>query len=138
MKSYSSIWIHLIWTTKERQPLLDKTFRGDLIVYMKQNAVDNGILLDCVNGIEDHLHGLVRLLPAQCLSDIVKQLKGSSSHWIYQNKFHPFPFSWQAGYGALSVNPADIKEIRQYIFKQEVHHHQWGLDQEIKKFKYYI
>ncbi|HEX6983679.1 MAG TPA: IS200/IS605 family transposase [Balneolaceae bacterium] len=137
MKSYSSIWIHLIWTTKARDPLLHRNFRVQLFQSIKQDSLENELLLDSINGIEDHVHCLLRILPAQQLSDIVKQLKGASSRWINQKEFYDFQFFWQTGYGALSVSPADVNKIRQYIFDQEKHHKKWKLDEEIEKFKYY-
>lgn len=125
MKSYSSIWIHLIWTTKGRAPLLQKSWRISLFKFIKKNALDHGIILDTINGIEDHVHVLVRILPRQKVSDIVKQCKGASSRWINNQHFIHQNFSWQTGYGAISVSPPDIDKVRKYIRKNTISTGNW-------------
>lgn len=137
MKSYSSIWIHLIWTTENRVPILHKSFRVPLFKFVKQNSLQKDCIVDTVNGVEDHMHCLVRMLPSQKLSDIVKQIKGSSSRWVNKKQILENPFRWQKGYGAISVNPSDINNIRHYIIKQEQHHQHQKLEEEIKKFQFY-
>jgi len=94
MKSYSSLWVHLIWTTKDRVPLLHKNFRISVFRYMKQRAQQKEMIVDIINGIEDHVHCLVRLKTAQSVARIVKQLKGSSSRWISSKNVLEIPFSW--------------------------------------------
>lgn len=84
MKNYSSLWVHLIWTTKNRKSLLQKNWRISLFKFIKENANRKEIIIDTINGIEDHVHLLVRLLPRQSISNITKQCKGSSSRWINQ------------------------------------------------------
>ncbi|MDZ7658159.1 IS200/IS605 family transposase [Fodinibius sp.] len=137
MKSYSSMWVHLIWTTKDRNPLLHKNFRVALFKYVKGNAQQKGMIVDTINGIEDHVHCLVRLKTSQSIAQIVKQLKGSSSRWISSKNVIGIPFSWQVGYGAISVSPSEINAVRQYIIQQEKHHATWKLDQEITQFERY-
>ncbi|WP_441001337.1 IS200/IS605 family transposase [Fodinibius sp. SL11] len=137
MKSYSSLWVHLIWTTKDRVPLLHKNFRVSVFRYMKQRAQKKDMIVDMINGIEDHVHCLVRLKTTQSVARIVKQLKGSSSRWISSKNVIKIPFSWQAGYGAISVSPSGIDTVRQYIIHQEKHHSTWKLEQEIDQFERY-
>ena len=137
MKSYSSIWIHAVWTTKNRVPLLHKNFRIELFIQTKQNAEEYGYILDTLNGIEDHMHCLIRLLPDQKLTSVIKQIKGSSSHWINSRDLLNIAFAWQAGYGALSVSPSEVHKVRQYIIQQEKHHKKWNLDEELERFEYY-
>lgn len=134
MKSYSSLWVHLIWTTKDRVPLLHKNFRVSLFRYTKQRAQQKEIVVDTINGIEDHVHCLVRLKATQSIAQIVKQLKGSSSRWISSKNVIKMPFAWQVGYGAISVSPSEINTVRQYIIHQEKHHSTWSLDREVQQF----
>jgi REP element-mobilizing transposase RayT len=135
-KTYSSIWIHTIWTTKGHVPLLDKNFRVDLCNYIRQNAQEKQIYVDMINGIEDHLHALVRLTTSQSVAEIMKQIKGSSSYWINDNELTSVKFNWQRGYGALSVSLHELDKIRKYIKKQEQHHKHWKLDEELERFMY--
>jgi len=135
LKSYTAIWLHLIWTTKNRSPLLHVKFRIDLFQFIKKNAEKHGYIVDTINGIEDHVHALVRLKPTQKIAGLVKQVKGSSSRWI--NRREMDDFAWQTGYGALSVSPSDIDRVRKYIIHQEKHHKNWSLLKEVEKFEYY-
>lgn len=137
MKSYSSIWIHCVWTTKNRQPLLDKKFRIQVFQCIKQDALENEYIMDVINGIEDHVHCLIRLMPSQRLSDLLKQIKGSSSRYINEGQYLKSKFSWQVGYGAISVSPDNLDIIRKYIINQERHHQHWKLDEELSRFKFY-
>jgi|AntRauTorcE11898_2_1112593.scaffolds.fasta_scaffold08887_2 REP element-mobilizing transposase RayT len=136
-KTYSSIWIHVVWTTKNRHPLLRKRFRVDLCTYIRRNAMEKGIIVDMINGVEEHLHALVRFLPSQSISNAVKQIKGASSRWLNKNEFLDVKFSWQQGFGALSVSPSEINKIRNYIKKQEEHHKHWKLEDELKRFQHF-
>jgi REP element-mobilizing transposase RayT len=135
-KTYSSIWVHAIWTTKNRVPSLDKKFRVDLCKYIRENAHEKQMTVDMINGIEDHLHALIRLLPTQSVAEIMKQIKGASSNWINKNEIVNEKFKWQQGYGALTVSPREVDKIRRYIKNQEHHHKSWKLDEELGRFKY--
>ena len=79
---------------------------------MKQSAQQKEIVIDMINGIEDHVHCLLRLKTTQSVAQIVKQLKGSSSRWISSKNVIQIPFSWQVGYGAISVSPSEIMTVR--------------------------
>ena len=135
-KTYSSIWIHTIWTTKERNPLLARNFRIPLCSRIRENAMQKGFIIDMINGVEDHLHGLIHLLPSQSVAEVMKQIKGASSHWINENGLVKIKFNWQQGYGALSVSPSQIDSIRNYIKNQEQHHKHWKLEDELQKFQF--
>ncbi len=130
----SSIWVHLVWSTKDRLPLIKKSFRGRLNKFIKHEADRNGILIDTVNGMEDHVHVLLRLKPTQNISVIVNWIKGRSSKWINDNFYEEGYFKWQKGYGAFSVSPKDIVSTRKYIYDQEEHHSKQSYYQEIKFF----
>jgi len=70
----------------------------------------------------DHLHILFGLRPSQSLSDLMQDIKGSSSKWINENKFVPVKFSWQEGYGAFSYSKDEIGKVANYIINQKDHH----------------
>jgi len=104
---------------------------------IKLDAIEKGIVVDTINGVEDHVHCLIRMRPAQTLSSIVKQIKGSSSRWVNKNGLLNVPFKWQTGYGAFSVSPADLDKVRKYICNQEQHHKTWELDRELSQLNLY-
>ncbi len=85
-KTRSSVWLHIIWSTKLRKPNLFRSFRYDLFNYLKSYGEENDILIDVINGVEDHVHLLIRLKTTQKISEVVNLLKGVSSRWINLNR----------------------------------------------------
>lgn len=132
-KTRSSVWLHIIWSTKLRKPLLFRSFRFDLLKYLKKYSTENDITLDVVNGVEDHLHLLIRLKPTQSISSVVNLLKGASSRWINLNADLEEKFQWQNGYGVFSVSKKDISKVRSYIYNQEKHHKTVSYSKELKR-----
>jgi len=133
--SLTKIWIHLIFGTKERFPLINQTFEKQLynrIRNLLEKDFDRNV--DIINGTADHIH--ISFLQNQnySLAEIVKNIKGNSSHWINQSKFLKAKFAWQTGYGAFSVSESMINEVRKYIANQKEHHKKMSFAQEYKRF----
>ncbi len=120
--SYSRIYIHLIWATWDRFDLIDDKLEPILYSYIaKKCGQQNGLLLQ-IGGTSNHIHLLVKLLPATNIGHFVKTIKGSSSHYIAQI-FRPDSFfKWQGGYAAISVSPSHLSKISRYIAAQKEHH----------------
>ena len=93
------------------------------------------LYIDFINGVEDHLHCLIKLPPLISLSKLVNDIKGESSHWVNKNNFLDIPFGWQDGYGAFSVSPQNIDFVRNYIKNQEEHHKDKNFDDEMVVFE---
>lgn len=132
-KHLSIIWLHAVWSTKDRQRVLGKSFRFRLFNHIKEYATENGIQLDIINGVEDHVHCLFRLKSSQSPSEVLKLIKGESSHWINANAMLEEKFNWQDGYGVFSVSDKDIIKVRKYIYDQERHHNGMSYQEEINK-----
>jgi REP element-mobilizing transposase RayT len=131
-KTYSAVWIHSVWTAKGRVPLIHTNYMVELCTFIRKNTREKGMIVDMINGVEDHLHCLFRLRPPQSISDIMQQIKGGSSYWINSKNYLKIPFNWQQGYGALSVDPRDVGRVRVYIKKQKEHHKKWNLEDELE------
>jgi putative transposase len=82
---YIKVWIHLVWSTKNREPLLTSEIRFKVLEHILQNGRSKGIFIDFVNGYTDHVHCLVSLGAEQSLSKIMHLIKGESSFWINKN-----------------------------------------------------
>ncbi|MDZ7716826.1 MAG: IS200/IS605 family transposase [Balneolaceae bacterium] len=134
-KTYACIWLHAVWSTKERQPVLHRSFRYRLFRHIKEYGQAKDIHGDIINGVKDHVHFLFRLRPAQSPSEVIKKIKGESSHWINENGFMDYQFAWQKGYGIFSVGEKDIKNVRVYIYNQENYHKYVSYREEINKLK---
>ena len=120
--SKNSLWIHIIFSTKNRTPYLSWNVRNDVCLWLKEEAFKNEIHIDIVNGVDDHLHVLVKLKTKQCVSEVVKWIKGSSSYYLNKKYNWEPKFSWQSGYAVYSLSNNDINKTRQYIFNQQKHH----------------
>jgi len=120
--SYCKVWIHIVWSTKDRFPLLNTELREKLILHIHEQAHLKGYSIKLINGIEDHLHCLISLDPKFSLSQIMNYIKGESSHWINKQNFLKARFSWQEGFGAFSVSEKEINKIIIYIQNQQKYH----------------
>ena len=120
--AYIKIYIHLVWSTKNREPYLRKKIRYDLFDHIRENAKTKNIHIDCINGYTDHVHCLVSLKPDQTIAKIMQLIKGESSFWLNREYFKKTKFEWQEEYFAVSVGESRIKRVRDYIKNQEEHH----------------
>ena len=128
--SYTRVWIHFVWSTKNREPLLNKAIRRKVFEHMFQTARSKGIQVDFINGYTDHVHCLAALGPEQSLAMIMHQIKGESSRWINKNCLTPVKFEWQTQYYAASVSASNVERVREYIRNQEQHHSKKTFQQE--------
>jgi REP element-mobilizing transposase RayT len=122
--TYTSNFIHCVFSTKDRRPLIPAARTAELYAYLGGIARGEGFLLVAAGGTANHLH-LLFVLPATCpLAHAVQKLKGSSSHWMGKG------FAWQEGYGAFSVSPSQVDVVKGYIENQEEHHRKRDFEQE--------
>src|SRR4051812_15187901 len=125
------IYVHLIWSTKDRSPLLSKSLRKVLFAQVKQNAEARGLNVVVINGMDDHVHCLVKLMAVQNVLDTVKYLKTFSASWVNESKFLKEQFDWEDEYAAYSVSPTNIDKVTDYIAKQEEYHRDKTFDEEM-------
>ena len=131
---FIQIWIHLVWATKNREPLLTKDVRQKLFNHIKENGIAKGIYVDFVNGYADHVHCLISLNADQNISKVVQLLKGESSYWMNKNNLLSHKLEWQDEYFAVSVSESGINRLREYIRNQETHHAKKTFQQEYDEF----
>ena len=130
-QSLTKIVVHVVFGTKNREPLLTTAIRDDLLAYIV------GILnsLDCItlaiNGMEDHVHGLIVMSKTISLSKMMEEMKGGSSRWLNSHVATKRRFAWQAGYGAFSVSESQIPRVINYIKGQEEHHRKTTFQNEL-------
>lgn len=131
--SYTSIFIHCVWGTKQRTPIfLTSANRKIIFQHIYEVAHQKGILIDTIDGWKEHIHCLIALKPVQTLGDVIKQLKGESSHWY--NSRGEGRLAWQEEYFATSVSVSRLDVVRNYIRSQEEHHRHKSFDEEYEKF----
>jgi len=133
--SWVSIWIHFVFSTKNREPYLySKEIRKKTFKHIRENAKTKNIWIDTINGFNDHAHCLISLNKDQNISKVAQLIKGESSNWINKNKVIKHKFIWQDDYWATSVSESHLKEIRKYILEQEEHHKKITFAEEVEKF----
>jgi REP element-mobilizing transposase RayT len=131
---FVKVWIHAVWTTKNRMQLLSSNIRQQVFDHIHQNALKKEIYLDSVNGYAEHIHCLFRLRNDQTISKVMQLIKGESSFWINQHKFTDKKFQWQDEYYAVSVSESNVTAVRKYISNQEEHHRKKTFTEEYEKF----
>ena len=128
------IWIHLIWSTKNREKLIFPSLKPMLLEHLKANAKEKNIWIDTINCVSDHVHALISLGAEQSISKVGMLLKGESSHWINKHNLTKSKFEWQDEYLAISVSESSVETIRGYILNQEEHHRKRSFAEEYDEF----
>ena len=116
------LYYHLVWSTKERASLIVPSVEQILYPFIKNKAKELDAEILEIGGIEDHIHLLVRLKPKHSVAKFVKDIKGSSSHYLTHLAKEQWEFQWQLGYGVFTVSEAVTPKISQYIRNQKQHH----------------
>jgi putative transposase len=132
-QSLSKILLHLIFSTKHREPLIPETIRPRLHAYLvgildnlKSPSLQTG-------GVADHVHVLLALGRTISTAELVEELKKSSSKWMKAEGGVP-SFTWQAGYGAFSIGESQADTVICYIQNQATHHRKVTFQDEFRKF----
>ena len=129
--TYTSLHFHIVFSTKERHPLILPTWRPRLHEYLGGTVRGLGGVAEAVGGVEDHVHILASLGATHRLADFMRELKKASSVWSAEN--HEPAFAWQDGYSAFSVSPTQRDLVRRYIARQEEHHRSVSYIDELKR-----
>jgi REP element-mobilizing transposase RayT len=132
--SFIKVYVHFVWSTKNRAPLLTKDIRKKVFEHIRENAKEKNIFIDFINGYVDHIHCLVSLNDDLSIGKIAQMIKGESSYWINKNKLTSSKFEWQDEYMAIGVDDEKIPIVRIYIAEQEEHHKGTTFAQEYDKF----
>ena len=132
--SYSRCWLHLIWTTLDREPMLTKPAAVKVSRFLNEYALEKGIYMKVNYFNADHVHTLIDLPTSRSIEDVMQLFKGGSSHWINENRLLRGRFAWGRGYGAFSVSHSHIDLVAAYIAHQEEHHRKKTFDHEFKVF----
>jgi putative transposase len=137
-QTLSFVLVHLIFSTKDRRPLVSQDVRASLHAYLATVVRDKHCECLRVGGMADHIHLAVRLHPTRTLAKLTEEIKVGSSKWMKTQGIGAF--AWQRGYGAFSVSPADTGALLRYIDEQEAHHRKRNFQEEMRAFfeKYHV
>lgn len=129
--SKTRILCHVVFSTHNRHKTLNPECKRDLYGFIYSVFKRHKCWVERINGIADHIHILFDLNPTVSLSDLMKELKGSSSRWLRGNSEFPYFQGWGKGYFAVSVSPESIEKVKEYIILQEAHHKTGNFYEEI-------
>lgn len=131
--TYYSVYEHIAFTTKRRIRVLTPKVRKELFSYIAGAIKNHGCFPLIIGGWLDHIHILVNKRSTVLTSDLVKEVKRTSSKWLKAKGVAYGKFSWQVGYGAFSISFWDVDKIIRYIEQQEKHHEKMRSEDEYRK-----
>ena len=121
-QSFTNLLYHLIFSTKERRPLIAIDYQPRLYDYIGGVIRNTGGISLGINGTDDHVHVLAKLRPDRALSDVLRDLKSNATGWMHDVFPRLADFSWQRGYAAFTVSQSNLKQVQRYIAAQKEHH----------------
>ena len=124
--------VHLVYSTKHREPWIPKEHRDALFAYQAGIFKQWESPALAIGGVEDHVHTLFALSKNHPLKKIVEEVKKGSSKWMKNDGPRLPQFSWQAGYAAFSVSQSNVEAVRRYIEGQEEHHRKMSFQDELR------
>lgn len=127
--THTGLHYHLVFSTKDRVPLIGKDWQDKLHAYLGGIIRNLGGVPVAVGGVADHVHLLIGLKPTHCLADVLRDIKKSSSAWVH-DALGNHKFAWQAGYGAYTVSPSNIERVKHYVLHQAEHHRKKTFQEE--------
>ncbi len=132
-QSLAKVYIHAVFSTKNREPLLADAWRDELFHVLGGAANNQGCQSLIVGGTADHVHMLFQLGRTITIADALSKIKSTSSLWVNQTRGLAVPFHWQAGYAAFSVSQSNVEAVRKYIREQAEHHARQTFQDELRE-----
>ncbi|WP_111672075.1 IS200/IS605 family transposase [Algoriphagus litoralis] len=132
--SFNKLWIHAIWSTKDRLPLISNSVENKIHHFVSKQFLELGCPVRIIGGMPDHVHCLFLLNPQKSIAEVIKHVKGSCSHFVNQTNLIADKFSWQTGYAAFSVSESVVDKVFHYINSQKYHHKKKSFQQEYEEF----
>ena len=120
--TYTKIYIHIVFSVKGRQPFIPKQHKAELHQYITGIINNKKQKVMQINSMPDHIHILVGMTPDVAISDLVRDIKGSTTRFINRKRRIPGKFMWQEGFGAFSYSYSQVNDVVAYIKNQEKHH----------------
>ena len=132
--SYTNLLYHIVFSTKDRQPLITDAYESRLHDYIGGTIRNLGGVSLGINSTEDHVHVLAKLRPDKAVSDVLRDLKANASGWMHDVFPELKDFSWQRGYGAFTVSASNVAKVQDYIARQKEHHQKQSFRDEFIEF----
>jgi REP element-mobilizing transposase RayT len=133
-QSLAQVWLHLVFSTKERRPYLqNETLQHEMFRMLAHHVKETGCVSASVGGHVDHVHLLVGLSRTITIAKLIEQIKTETSKWVKSKENCSSAFSWQSGYGAFSVSHSNRGAVDEYIRTQKEHHQKMLFQEEFRQ-----
>ncbi|HEV8573318.1 MAG TPA: IS200/IS605 family transposase [Dehalococcoidia bacterium] len=132
--TYTRLYVHAVWSTKDRRPLITPALQAKLYPYVGGIARKHGFTTVAVGGIEDHIHILLTLPGNLSIAKAVQLIKGGSAKWVNDTVAVEGGFAWQEGYGAFTIGVSQVERTVAYIEGQAEHHQKQTFQEEFIQF----
>lgn len=137
--TYSQIYLQIVFAVQNRNALIDGIWEEQLYKYIAGIIQNKEQKMIAVNGMPDHIHIFIGMKPTCCISDLVREIKKSSSTFIKDNQLSAKPLNWQEGFGAFSYSHSNVDAVYNYVMNQKEHHKKQTFKEEyiafLKKFE---
>jgi putative transposase len=120
--TYTQIYIQTIFATKNRNALIQPSWEEELYKYISGIVRNKEQKMLAIDGTHNHIHFFIGMKPSCCLSDLIREIKKSSTNFIKEKQFTKHNFQWQEGFGAFSYSHSQLTDVIQYIKNQKEHH----------------
>ncbi len=129
-RSYTCLYYHFVFSTRDRQPTITPAVRPELHRYLGGLVKAEGGLALEVGGTDDHVHIVAKLSQNRAVADVMRVVKTNSSKWAHEAFPNAVPIWWQGGYGAFTVSESALATVRDYVRNQEEHHRTVSFQEE--------
>jgi len=119
---YTKLFYHIVWSTKNREPIITSGIEQQLHYYIAKKAISLGGIVYAINGIDDHVHLAVSIPPSMSISKFIGQIKAVASVRINQSGLCDQKFYWQSSYSIFTFRESELAEIARYVKRQKQHH----------------
>ena len=133
-QSFTNLLYHIIFSTKDRRPLITLDYEPRLYEYIGGVLRSTGGISLGINGTDDHVHVLAKLRPDRALSDVLRELKANATGWMHNVFPRLADFYWQRGYAAFTVSQSNLRSVQRYLARQKEHHAKISFRDEFIKF----
>jgi putative transposase len=132
--TFTKIWMHVVFSTHQRDPIISSKLEVFLYRHVSNLLKEMECVPLAINGMPDHIHLLFQMNPTKSVAEVIKHVKGNSSHTINQSNLTENKFAWQTGYSAFSVSESVVEKVREYVLNQKEHHKKDSFQDEFEKF----
>lgn len=132
-QSLSNILLHIVFSTKNREPFIDESIERDLFKYVATVARTLHCPTHGIGAADDQIHIACSLARTVSASKLIQEIKQDSSHWMKQHGAAYIGFAWQNGYGAFSIGQSQLADLQRYITGQRDHHRRESFQDEFRR-----